>query len=312
MTSHRTTRRVGSHDVEVTNLDKEYFPAHHDGPAITKGQVIDYYERIGDRFLDLNGGRPMVVQRFPDGIDAGGFYQKNLPDHAPDWIDRVEIATADGGTTTYAVVDDPAGIVYLANQGAIVFHTLLADAARPERPVEVNFDLDPADADTAPVRAAAKELRVVLDGLGLAPRVKTSGSRGLHIVVDVTDRDADFDLTRRFVRRVAETVVDRGEFTLEARKARRRGRLYLDIGRNAPAAHAVAPWSLRASATAPVAVPLDWDEALAPAWDPRRITIANVFRRLAHKPDPWARWPEPDTTIADALAILDERGQTPS
>jgi bifunctional non-homologous end joining protein LigD len=124
-------------------------------------------------------------------------------------------------------------------------------------------------------------------------------------VVDVTDAGADFELTRRFARSAAEVVAGRGDFTLEHRKSKRRGRLFLDILRNGPASHAVAPWSLRPLPGAPVAVPLDWDEALASSFQPRRITLANVFRRLASKPDPWADHPAPAATIASALHLLE-------
>lgn len=298
-------RTVAGRDLSLSHLDKIYFPG--DDP-ITKGDVVDYYERIADRMLPHIAGRPLVIQRFPDGIEEFGFYQKNTPDHVPDWIERIEIDTADGGVTRYPVIDDAAGLTYFANQGAIVFHTLLATAAAPSRPLEVIFDLDPSSDDLDPVRAAAAELRSVLDGLGLAPRVKSSGSRGLHIVVDVVDEGAvDFDLTSGFARSVAELVSERGEFTLEFRKNQRRGRLFLDIFRNGPASHAVAPYSLRPIAGAPIAAPLDWDEALATSFHPRRVTLTNVFRRLAQKPDPWADAARPSTTIADALAMLDDR-----
>lgn len=299
--------------IELSNLDKVYFPG--DDP-VTKGDVVDYYERIAEHMVPHNAGRPLVLQRFPDGIDEFGFYQKNTPDHVPDWIERVEVDTADGGVTRYPVVADAAGLVYFANQGAIVFHTLLADAAAPTRPVELIFDLDPSSDDLDPVRAAAAELRSVLDDLDLAPRVKSTGSRGLHIVVDVRDVDdesdgdvdVDFELTSTFARRVAEIVSERGEFTLEFRKNQRHGRLFLDIFRNGPASHAVAPYSLRPIQGAPVAAPLDWDEALDAGFHPRRITLSNVFRRLAQKTDPWAELPTPTSTIAAALARLDERG----
>ncbi len=145
----------------------------------------------------------------------------------------------------------------------------------------------------------------MLDDLGLAPRVKSSGSRGLHLVVEVIDDDPDFDLTRGFARRVAEVVSAAGPFTTEVRKAKRDGQLFLDVGRNGPASHAAAPYTLRPLPGAPVAVPLDWDEALAASFHPRRITIANLARRLAQKDDPWAGAPGPTTTIADALDALD-------
>ena len=296
------TREVAGRSVTLSHLDKMYFPE----AELTKGDVVDYYERIAPTMLPYVVGRPLVVQRFPDGIGAEGFFQKNTPAYVPDWIERVSIDTAEGGHTNYPVVSDDAGLVYLANQGSLVFHTLLARADAPGAPVEVIFDLDPADDDLAPVRAAARELRAVLDDLALEPRVKTSGSRGLHVVVDVTDDDADFDLTRRFARRVADVVAGRDDFTLEHRKERREGRLFLDILRNAPASHAVAPWSLRPLPGAPVAAPLDWDEALAAEFHPQSITVENVFRRLGQKTDPWGDRPPPSQTIAEAMQALEK------
>ena len=289
-----------SRKIPRSNPDKVFFPE----PGITKGEVVDYYERIADHLLPHVAGRPLVLQRFPDGLGGGGFYQKNTPDHVPDWIERVAVATADGGTTTYSVITDRDGLVYLADQAALVLHTLLAEAADPLRPVEVVFDLDPASDELRPVRDAARELRAVLTDLGLAPRVKSSGSRGLHVVVDVIDADADFDLTRGFARDVAEVVAGRGDFTLEQRTAQRRGRLFLDTLRNARANHAVAPYSLRARPDAPVAAPLDWDEALSSDFHPRRITISNVFRRLGQREDPWANPDRPTSTIAQARRDL--------
>ena len=133
-------REVGDRTIDVSNLDKVFFPEGE----VTKGDVLDHYERVAEVMLPHVGGRPLVLQRFPDGIEGQGFFQKNTPSHTPDWIDRVELRTAEGGSTTYSVVDDAAGLVFLANQGTVVFHTLLSEAAAPEHPVEVVFDLDPA------------------------------------------------------------------------------------------------------------------------------------------------------------------------
>lgn len=190
----------------------------------------------------------------------------------------------------------------------MVFHTLLSSAEEPLVPLEVIFDLDPASPeDIDVVQQAAAELRGVLGDLGLAPRVKSSGSEGLHIVVDVADARADFGLTKQFSRLVAQRVAHSGPFTLEHRIARRKGRLFLDVLRNAPAAHAVAPYSLRSIRGAPVAAPLDWDEALGTGFRPQRLTIENIFRRLGQKTDPWADPTRPSRTIADALAELEHR-----
>ena len=309
----------------VSNPDKVFFPATdasarwaaHDD--ITKAEVVDYYRRIAPHLLAHVARRPLVLERFPDGIDGEGFFQKNTPDHVPDSIERVDVSTADGGTTRYAVVDtgDVDDLAYLADQGAIVFHALLGRADDLDRPVEVVWDLDPSGDDLDPVRDAARELRSVLDDLGLEPRVKSTGSRGLHVVVDVIDggagpngrgggEPADYDLTKRFARAVAEEIEPRGPFTLEQRKERRGGKLFLDVLRNSAANHAVAPYSLRPLPEAPVAAPLEWDEALSSSFDPRRITLRNVFRRLGQTDDPWADPTAPRTTIADALAMLSD------
>lgn len=301
MSTKRATIEVGDDELEITNPDKVIYT----DPVITKAEMVRYYARIAGRMLAHVADRPLVLERFPDGIGAKGFYQKNASGHFPDYIGRVEVPTNDGGSTNYPVVSDAMAIAYLAGQGTVVFHTLLSLAAAPEAPVEVIFDLDPADpADTDAVRGAARELREVLDGLGLAPRVKASGSKGLHVVVDVLDADPGFALTEEFAQRVAAEVLPRGPFTLEHRKADRHGRLFLDILRNRPSAHAVAPWSLRALPGAPVAAPLDWDEALAADLDPRRVDITNAFRRLGQKDDPWADPPRPTVTIASALEAL--------
>ncbi len=299
----RSTVSVAGRELEISNPDKVLFG---DVP-VTKADMIRYYQRIAEAMLPHVTARPLVLQRFPDGVTGKGFYQKNASSHFPDWIERREIATSDGRTTNYPVIHDAAGLVYLAGQGTVVFHTLLASAEQPLRPIEVIFDLDPASPDDIDVvQDAAGELRRVLDALGLAPRVKASGSKGLHVVVEVTDPDADFELTRSFSRLVAQKVAGLGPFTLEQRKNRRHGRLFLDVLRNAPAAHAVAPYSLRALPTAPIAAPLEWDEALGARFAPQRVTITNVFRRLGQKSDPWADAPGPSCTIAEALSELDD------
>jgi len=300
------TVQLDGREMELSRLDKVLFP----DPAITKGDVVDYYRRISDAMLPHLIDRPLVLQRFPDGIDQDGFFQKNTPEHAPEWIQRIAIDTADGGSTSYSVIDGVSGLVHLADQGTVTFHTLLAEADAPRRPVEIIFDLDPADDELDPVRDAASELRQVLDDLALAPRVKSSGSRGLHVLIEVTDDEIDFDATATFARRVAEIIVGRGPFTLQQRTAKRGDRLFVDVLRNAVANHAVAPYSLRPLPGAPVAAPLHWDEALDASFHPRRITIDNIFRRLGQIDDPWQRPDRPATTIAEALAELGEPEET--
>lgn len=292
---------IDGRSVRVTHPERVLFPE----AGATKGDVVAYYVRIAELLLPHVAGRPLVVQRFPEGIAKQGFYQKNTPKHAPDWLDTVELATAEGGSTRYPVVRDAAGLAFLANYGSVVLHTLLNTAAEPDRPVEVIWDLDPSSDDLDVVRDAARHLRDLLDELGLRPRVKSSGSRGLHVLVDVAG-PADYELSRAFAVAVAERVVERepDRFTLEFHKKERKGRLFLDVLRNGRASHAVAPYSLRARPEAPVAVPLTWDEALSSDFHPRRITLANVFRRLGQVDDPWLDRQPPDVALRDALAAL--------
>lgn len=292
---------IAGRAVRITHPERVLFP----DAGVTKGDVVGYYVRIADLLLPHVAGRPLVVQRFPDGIAKAGFYQKNTPKHAPAWLDTVELATAEGGSTRYPVVHDAAGLAFLANYGSVVLHTLLNTAHEPERPIEVIWDLDPSSDDLGVVRDAARHLRDVLGALGLRPRVKSSGSRGLHVLVDVTG-PADYDLSRAFALAIAERVVERepDRFTVAFHKKERAGRLFIDVLRNGRAAHAVAPYSLRARPEAPVAVPLSWDEALSSDFHPRRITIANVFRRLGQRDDPWLDRQPPEVGLRDVAAAL--------
>ena len=186
------------------------------------------------------------------------------------------------------MIEDAATVVYLAGQGVLVLHTLFSRADDPYRPVEVMVDLDPSTTDRGPVRAAAGRLRELFADRGYSRRVKTSGSRGLHVVVDVDL--PDFPAARGLALEVSEQLVaeEPDEYTLEFYKEKRGDRLLLDINRNAYQQHAVAPYSLRALPGAPVAAPLEWDEALSAQWDPQRWTIKNLFRRLSQRDDPWS------------------------
>jgi bifunctional non-homologous end joining protein LigD len=198
-----------------------------------------------------------------------------------------------GGTIDHVVCDDAATLAYLAGQACITPHRWLSRADQPDDPDLVIFDLDPSGPDPAAdfdaVRSAARSLRSALESAGLVPFVQTTGSRGLHVVAPL-DRSADFDTVRAFAREVADAVAadDSEHLTTEQRKQKRRGRIYVDIMRNAYAQTAVAPYALRARPGAPVATPLDWDELSSTGMSPQRYTAANLFRRLARRADPWA------------------------
>jgi bifunctional non-homologous end joining protein LigD len=279
-----TVREVGRRTVEISNPDKVLFP--DDG--MTKADLADYYARIAETMLPHVRGRPATMQRYPDGIEGETFFQKDIPNYFPDWIKTVEMAK-EGGIVTHLVIEEAATLVYLANQACITPHVWLSRADRPHHPDRIVFDFDPPGKEFAVIRDAARRLRDILEELGLVPFVMTSGSRGLHVVAPLK-RTAEFDEVRTFARGVAELLVGRhpDRLTTEHRKNKRGRRIFVDTMRNSYAQTAVAPYAVRARAGAPVAAPLDWDE-LGRGFEPRKYTIANVFRRLARKDDPWAK-----------------------
>ena len=269
--------------VDVTHPDRILFP----GEGITKGDVVDYYRRVAPVMVPHLRNRPLMLERYREGIDHGGFYQKEASEYFPPFIRRVEVPKA-GGVVHHPVVVDEDGLVYLANQGCLTFHCWPARADRPRRPDRLIVDLDPPAGAFATVRAAALRLKTLLERLGLAPFVQTTGSRGLHVVAPIVP-GPDTDEVLAFAGVVAEVLAaaDPGRLTTEFRKANRGGRVYVDVARNGYAQTVVAPYSVRARPGAPVATPLDWDEVRTTRLRPDRWTVANVFRRLGAKPDPW-------------------------
>ncbi|BBY00613.1 ATP-dependent DNA ligase [Mycobacterium seoulense] len=259
------------------------FPA--DG--ITKRDLVAYYGQVADAMLPHVRGRALNVQRFPRGIGENGFIQQDFADSMPDWMGRVEV-TKEGGTVVHPVAERREALPWLANQNAITLHAWQSRRGRLHNPDRLVFDLDPSDSDFGAVRAAAHAVAGVLHDLGLACYVQTTGSRGLHVVVPVR-ADTDFDTARQFARDVAEVVVadDPTHRTVEVRKEKRSGRVYLDIMRNAYAQTAVAPYSVRARNGAPVATPLEWDELDTRGLRADRFTLRDVPKRLAGQADPW-------------------------
>jgi bifunctional non-homologous end joining protein LigD len=294
--------------VRVTHPEKVLFPA--DG--ITKGDLVGYYRTVAPRMLPLIDGRPVTMQRFPDGIGRGGFLQKQVGRHFPDWIERV---TAPNRRTrqatvreevTYAVCRHPDDLAYLANQGCVTPHVWLSRTPDIHHPDQMVFDLDPASDDLGVLRLAASALRGLLEELGLDSFLKSSGSRGLHVVVPLVPA-ADTDTVKVFSIAVTEALAARhpDELTTEGRIAKRHGRLYLDVGRNGYAQTMAAPYAVRALPGAPVSVPLEWSEL--DGWVPGRHTLATIAERLA-APDPWAGLEAAATRLDRAGARLAELG----
>jgi bifunctional non-homologous end joining protein LigD len=250
-------------------------------------------------------GRPLSLKRFPKGVDGPGFFQKDLPDHAPASIGR--FATWAGSSTkarggrevTYAVVDDVAGLAWLAQQNAIELHPGLVRTDRPDRADQLVFDVDPGPRPLPPARVA-RWVREVLVEVGLDPVVKTSGGRGLHVIVPI-ERRYDAGLLRPLTLALSRMVADRhpDQLTVEMRKDDRGGRTLVDWSRGAGST-LIAAWSPRAHPQATVATPLAWDE-VTDDLDPTTFTIPTILDR----PDPWATAWRPQRLERAVRAVQD-------
>lgn len=303
MTQAADRRNYGPDSFGTSNLDKVLFPE----AGITKGELIAYYERMADLLLPHLAGRPLVMQRFPDGIEEEGFYQKQVGEHFPDWIPTVKIALrSEDRSQDLVVCDKQSTLAYLANQACITLHPWLSRIDRLDHPDLLIVDLDPPDGRFEPVRRAALQVRALLDDLDLPSFAKLTGSKGIHVVVSL-DRSADFRTVRTFARAAMQLLAARHRDTLttEQRKDKRHGRLYLDVDRNAYGQTAVAPYAVRPLPNAPVATPVDWTEVHREDLGPRDYTLQNIAHRLAQRDDPWSNLRQRAHALGPARERLD-------
>jgi bifunctional non-homologous end joining protein LigD len=298
--------QVDRHRVEITRPTKVLFP----GDGITKGDLIDYYRRIAPWILPHMRGRPLAMERYPDGIDKPSFFHKAVPSYYPDWIKTVTVKKA-AGTVTHVVCDDKPTLVFLANQACITPHIWLSRIDKLHHPDQMVFDLDPSGDDFGLVKSTAQDLSALLDELGLPAYVKTTGSKGLHVVVPLK-REEDFDSVRAFAKRLAAIVVDDDpeHRTLEQRTNKRRGRVFLDTNRNAYAQTIAPAYAVRARPHAPVSVPLAWNELNNKDLRPDGVTIRTVFERLEKFRDPWHEYRRAAASLRAACRRLEKRSAT--
>ncbi|CAL9285253.1 non-homologous end-joining DNA ligase [Streptomyces sp. R02] len=296
------TVRAGRRRLEIHRPDKVLFPGGDGAREYTKGDLVDYHRAVARHMLPQLRGRPLMLDRRPDGIGGPAFMQKNTPDSYPDWITRAEVAK-EGGTVTHTVCDDTATLLYLVDQASVTLHRWLSRADDPDRPDRLVFDLDPSGDDFEAVREAARLTGELLDELALPSALMTTGSRGLHVVVPL-DGGQDFDSVREFAREVADTLAGAhpDRLTTAARKKDRGDRLYLDVQRNAYAQTAVAPWTVRALPGAPVAAPVTWEQLDDPELHARRWTVENALEQA--ESDPWAGLSRKGRSLAPARRKL--------
>jgi len=276
--------KVGKHTIELAHADKVLFPADN----ITKGDLAEYYHRVAEVMLPYLQQRAITMHRFPDGIAEDGFYQQEAADYFPDWVKLVSLRRIRGGSVNHIICSNSATLVYIANLACITPHAWMSRVDHPNYPDMLIFDLDPPDDDFEPVRKAAGVIRNTLEDLGLKPYAKTTGSRGLHVVVPL-DRKSDFESVHGFTKEVAALIAKREPKTMtdEQRKDKRKGRMFIDYLRNSYGQTAVAPYAVRSRQGAPVATPIDWDELRSSKLHSQSYNIKNIFRRLSRKDDPW-------------------------
>jgi bifunctional non-homologous end joining protein LigD len=269
----------------ITHPEKLMFP--DDG--ITKGELAAYYEAIAPLMVPHMSGRPVTMERYPQGIGAKGFMQKDVVKGFPPWLERAEAPKKDG-TVHYPLVSDARALLWLANQNCITPHVFASRVPNLFQPDVFVVDLDPS-ADEKPdvLRAAALAVRDLLKELGLASWVKTSGSKGFHIVVPL-DGQAGFDEVASFAHAVGQALVARDpqHLTQEFAKVDRGGRIYVDTGRNGYSATFAAAYAVRARPGAPVSAPCTWQEIESGEVGPTTFTLRTMAERVAAVGDLWS------------------------
>jgi DNA ligase D len=273
---------VAGQSVTVTSPDKIFFSERGE----TKLDVIRYYLAVADPLMRAVRDRPTLMQRFPHGAEGSSFFQKRVPESAPEWLQTTIVSTPNGTTARALVLADMAHVVWAVNLACLGFH-VWAHLSGSEVVDELRLDLDPQPGvEFDEVRAAADELRRLLDDLGIAGYPKTTGNRGLHVYVRLEPRWDSYQVRAAAVAAARELERRRTELITAAWWKEERGRrVFLDYNQNAPHKTVFGPWSVRARRGAQVSTPLTWDDVAT--IHPDELTIASVPERLAARGDPW-------------------------
>lgn len=286
----------------ITHPEKVLFP----DTGITKGELASYYEAIAPLMLPHIDHRPVTMERYPSGIGEPGFMHKDVTKGVPAWLERIEVPKKDG-TVRHALVTDARSLLWITNQNCITPHVWTSRAPDVGHPDVCVFDLDPMQDDAVVLRGAVLALRALLGELGLASWVKTSGSKGFHIVVPL-DGGAGFGRVARFAHRVGAMLVarDPDHLTQEFSKVDRAGRMLVDTGRNGYSATFAAAYAVRAKPGAPVSAPCAWAEIEDASVGPQSFTLRTMAARVADVGDVWSDMrPQP---LAQAIERLTELG----
>jgi len=285
----------------ITHPDKVLFP--DDG--ITKGELAAYYEAIAPVMLPHISARPITMERYPAGIDKKGFWQKDVSKGFPPWLERIAVPKKDG-MVHHPLVSDTRSLLWVTNQNTITQHVWTSRARNLYYPDVCVFDLDPSKQDEpGELRAAALALRDLLKELGLATWVKTSGSKGFHILASL-DGSARMGEVARFAHAVGALLVARQpeRFTQEFSKVDRGGRILVDTGRNGYSATFAAAYTVRAKPGAPVSAPCTWEEVESGKVQPRTFTLRTMADRVATVGDLWSDLHKRGSSLRRAIERL--------
>ncbi len=291
---------VAGRTVSISNPDKVMFSTRGD----TKLDLVHYYVAVGEAVMRQMGDRPVLLQRFPNGAEGSSFFQKRIPDNAPDWLETTVVSTPNGTTSRALVIADLAHLVWAVNLGCLGFHSWPIRADDPEHTDELRIDLDPGPGTNfAMAQETAVHTKELMDELGVRSYIKTTGNRGLHVYVrlchewdSIAVRSAAVAVARELERRHPTLV------TAAWWKEQRGPRIFIDFNQNAPHKTVFAPWSVRAHPYAPVSCPFEWDELAAIR--PPELTIAVVPQRVAQRGDAWATMNDEPQSLEPFLEMV--------
>jgi DNA ligase D len=290
---------IAGRRIAVTNPDKVFFPERGE----TKLDLIRYYLAVAEPLLRAAGGRPTLMQRFPHGAQGGSFFQKRVPNSAPEWLQTTIVSTPNGTTSRALVLVDMAHVVWAVNLACLGFHVWPYQRDRPEAADELRLDLDPQPGvGFDEVRAAAIEVHGLLDELGIVGYPKTTGNRGLHVYVRLEPRWDSYQVRAAAVAAARELERRRPELITSAWWKEERGRrIFIDYNQNAPHKTVFGAWSVRARPGAQVSTPVTWDEI--DTLHPDDLTIASVPERHAARGDPWGQMGERPQSLEPLLEL---------
>jgi DNA ligase D len=292
---------IEDREVRISHPGKVFFPERGE----TKLDLVNHYLRVAEPLMRTMGGRPLLLERYPNGATGSSFYQKRIPDSAPEWLTTTTVTTPNGTTSRALVAADVAHIAWAVNMGCLGFHVWPYLAADPEFTDELRLDLDPQPGtDFTHIREAAKELRALLDGLGIIGYPKTTGNRGLHVYVRLERRWDSYQVRSAAVA-VARELERRRPDVLTAQwwKEDRGERIFVDFNQNAPHKTVFGAWCVRARPGAQVSTPLAWDEI--DSIHPDELSIATLPARLDAAGDPWEQMNANPQSLEPLLAMHD-------